>query len=318
MKTLHPVAMACWLLSGVVVAITGSPLTWVILILASVGVAMLSGDRRTFRLAILVSITTIVMRVILFGLTGHAPGTVLFVMPGFRLPAVLGGLLIGGPVHLEPVLIAMTEGSKLAAMVCLFGAAISSIGISGLTKLFPASFGEGAVVFNVAMSAVPQLASTMTDADESLRSRGVPRYRRIPRLFLPALAVSLERAVTLAISMESRGFGQRSASRAGSIPRMLGLLLGTAGAGGAAAGAGSWGYPVAAVGAALIGTSIPWRSVGRSRDSFRQQLIARPDVIVITAAISGAMLAIFADASMSPIAAAMASAPVWVRLGDRP
>ena len=135
------------------------------------------------------------------------PGTALFEIPRIQLPSWLPGIRIGGEVTLERLSSSLHEGVIIATVIALFGAANSVTSPHKLLRVLPARIYQIAVTLTIATSVFPQLISSIQRIRDAqyLRSGKKPR---ISSVALPLLEESLTRAVSLAESMESRGYGQ--------------------------------------------------------------------------------------------------------------
>jgi len=99
----------------------------------------------------------------------------------------------------------------------VFGAFNSVVSHSELVQSTPRAFYEIGLVVVVGLAFVPATLSAIHDVREADRARTggrVVRRGRLLRQVVPVLELGLERAVTLAESMDARGF-----ARAGSSPR---------------------------------------------------------------------------------------------------
>jgi energy-coupling factor transport system permease protein len=155
------------------------------------------------------------------------PGHVLFTLPSVALPHWTQGLSLGGQVTAEAVLNSADAGLRLAVLITVFGAANALAHPARLVRILPAALYELGVAVVVALTFVPQLAESLVRvrAAQRLRGRPLSGLRGLRGLLVPVLEESLERAIQLAASMDSRGYGRR-----GDQPRRLrqvtgGLLL---------------------------------------------------------------------------------------------
>jgi energy-coupling factor transporter transmembrane protein EcfT len=116
------------------------------------------------------------------------------------------GIRIGGPVTLERIQSSLHEALIIATIILLFGAANSVTSPHKLLRILPVSLYQVGVALTIATSALPQFVTSITRIREAqfLRNGKKPRVISIA---IPLLEESLSRAVHLAESMESRGFG---------------------------------------------------------------------------------------------------------------
>ena len=134
------------------------------------------------------------------------PGRTLFTITQIHLPSWMPGIRIGGPVTLERIQSSLHEALIIATIILLFGAANSVTSPHKLLRILPVSLYQVGVALTIATSALPQFVTSITRIREAqfLRNGKKPRVISIA---IPLLEESLSRAVHLAESMESRGFG---------------------------------------------------------------------------------------------------------------
>jgi energy-coupling factor transport system permease protein len=182
---------------------------------------------RSFGFFVRLGLVVIVVRVAVQVLFGAALGTTEIVhLPGLALPSWLAGVRIGGDIMLESVLLAFYDGLRLATILICVGAANSLASPTRLLKSVPAALYELGVSVVVALTFTPQLVSDvdrlrtarrLRGGDAPPRARGPSPPRRCP------LEGALERSVTLAAAMDSRGYGRR-----GSVPTRQRRIASTA------------------------------------------------------------------------------------------
>jgi len=298
---LHPGAWAIWAVATVAaVAITGNP-AMLVLIMALVGLvyAACRSDPlrdKAFGLALKVGLAVMVLRTVA-SLVGTGGGTtVLFRLPVRHLPTWAGGGGIGGPVTLELIARRTQEGLRITALLVVFAVLASAVDPGRLVRLAPGYLYEAGLVATVALTFVPQTLAGLTQVREAQRLRGRrPRgLRDAAGLMLPLLLTTLERSLTLAASMDSRGFGRRGAS---TLVRRTSSLLALTGAGAMAVGAfamlspGETPFPgriLAVVGAVTLILSTLLASRGRRPTRFRRETWEALDWIVAAAAVAAA------------------------------
>jgi len=172
---------------------------------------------RAFPLLLAVGTLFAVVRMLLTVATTHGVGDVLFTTPHFGLPQLLGGFTVGGTVELRVMLQSLAEGFAIVGVMGVFGAFNSVVSHSELVQSTPRAFYEVGLVVVVGLAFVPATLSSIHDVRDADRARTggrVVRRGRLLRQIVPVLELGLERAVTLAESMDARGF-----ARAGSTPR---------------------------------------------------------------------------------------------------
>lgn len=230
----HPAAWLAWLAAALVAvnALT-NPFALAVALAAMtvVAAAFATGAAsRTFSLSLKLGATFLALRVVLFGLTGHTGDTTLFSLPEVGLPSWLGGLTLGGSVTAEVVTHSLNEGLKLAAFLACFGAFLSVADVSRLLRLLPRFLAEAGLVVTIGVVFVPTIVRSAADIRDAQRLRG-HRFRGLRSslpLVAPVLATALERSITLAESMEVRGYGRRQAGAPGAEARARAVALGGA------------------------------------------------------------------------------------------
>ncbi len=172
---------------------------------------------RAFPLLLAVGTLFAIVRMLLTAATTHGAGDLLFTTPNFGLPQLLGGFTVGGTVELPVVLQSLAEGFAIVGVMGVFGAFNAVVSHSELVQSTPRAFYEVGLVVVVALAFVPSTLSAIHDVRDADRARTggrVVRRGRLLRQIVPVLELGLERAVTLAESMDARGF-----ARAGAGPR---------------------------------------------------------------------------------------------------
>jgi energy-coupling factor transport system permease protein len=201
--------------AGLVVSARRSPAPWA----------------NAYSLLLKLAALTIAITMVLQLLIGvRVPGHQLFRLPTVPLPSWLAGFTLGGPVTGEALLNAFTDGLRLAVLIACFGAANALAHPARLVRILPAALYEVGVAIVVAMTFVPQLAESVARVRRAQRMRGrtAAGLRGLRGLMVPVLEEALERAINLAASMDSRGYGRRAdqpaaARRAGAAALLIGL-----------------------------------------------------------------------------------------------
>ena len=237
--TFHPGAWVLWLCAAATVPLAmQDPFTTCAALIAIVAVAAglraRAPEGRSYALFLRLGLLFIAARVVLFGLTGHTGPTTLFTLPELRLPGWLGGFSIGGRVTGEVVAQAAAEGLALAAALVAFGAFLSVVRTYRVLRLLPRFLFEAGLVVSIALAFVPTLlrsAATIRDA-QRLRGHRFRGVRALRPLVVPILADALERSLTLADSMQTRGYGRHvdrdeSAAHAAAALGLIALAAGS-------------------------------------------------------------------------------------------
>ena len=117
--------------------------------------------------------------------------------------------MVGGPITLESLFFGLSSGLNLFAILLLFAAFNVAVETHRLLRWIPVGLFQAGVVVSIALAFIPQMISGLQSIREAQRIRG-HRFRGIRDLlplFVPLLTTGLERSLTLAESMEARGFG---------------------------------------------------------------------------------------------------------------
>jgi energy-coupling factor transport system permease protein len=149
----------------------------------------------------------------------------------FRLPP--NWPLVGGNITLEAVLYGLVSGLALWVLLLIFTAFNVTVDASQLLRLAPPFLYQAGVVTSIAVTFMPQMLASAKEIREAQQIRGhrFRGWRDMLPLLIPLLTTGFERAVQLAESMESRGFGgqlsgvtQRQSNRL-RLLMLLGLAL---------------------------------------------------------------------------------------------
>jgi energy-coupling factor transport system permease protein len=244
-RPLHAAAWWLWALGMAGAASrTTNPLV-LGLILAVVGVVVTA--RRTdapwassfgvfLRLALVVIVIRTAFHIVLGGVQGQ---TVLVTLPEVRLPEWAQGIRLGGEVTAEGLVGTLYDGLRLGVLLACVGAANALANPKRMLRSLPAALYEVSVAVVVAMSAVPQLVTSTRQVRRARALRGdtARGWRAIRSVLVPVLEDALDRSITLAASMDARGYGRRAGvpTRARHITSALvlaglgGICLGTFG-----------------------------------------------------------------------------------------
>lgn len=290
---LHPAAWWLWALGLTVTAsrTTNPILLGLIVAVVALVVATCRTDTpwgRSFRTYLLVGGWIVALRVVFRIVFGGGFGEhVIFSLPQLPLPESVG-FTIGGPVTLEALVAALFDGLRLATILICVGAANALADPKRLLRLVPKALHDVATAVVVALSLVPQLfmASARIRRAQRLRAARPTRRGRLRALAVPVLEEALDRSITLAAAMESRGYGRGVRRRAGAswllVAGVICLPLGLYGLLGTAPSGLSW----LALGTGVVagggGVALAGRGVVRSR--YRPDPWATPEW---TVAISG-------------------------------
>ncbi|SDB88348.1 CbiQ family ECF transporter T component [Streptomyces sp. AmelKG-A3] len=233
-RILHPVAWWIWALAlATAVSRTNNPLL-LFLVLAVLGYVVTA--RRTeapwargfvyylYLAATVVAIRVLFRAVFATGITPH--DHFLFALPHIPTPDWYAGIQLGGPVSLEALLSAATDGLRLACMLCCIGAANTLANPKRALRVLPGALHELGVAVTVAISVAPQLVQSVRRVARARRlragrSKGLTALRGI---VVPVLEDALERSLRLAAGMDSRGYG-RAGTASRRSRRVTGALM---------------------------------------------------------------------------------------------
>ena len=231
-RELHPGAWWIWALGlAAAAAMTLNP--WLLLIIVAVA-AIVVEYRRTdapwalsFGFYLWFGLLIVVIRVVFRIIFGGAMGTddpVLFSLPEIPLPEVARGIQLLGDVTQGAILSGLYDGMRLATIIICVGAANSLANPRQLLASVPPALYEVGTAIVVAMSVFGQLADSVKRVHKARKLRGEPGkgVRAVKRTLIPVLEDALERSLTLAASMDSRGYG-----RAGDTPKRERWTTGT-------------------------------------------------------------------------------------------
>ncbi len=308
-RLLHPVAWWLWAIGLATAASrTTNPLLLAVVIAVAAYVVAArreAGAASPFGAFVRLGLFVIAMRVVLSALLGGGvPGTtVLFRLPEVPLPSGSTNLRLGGPVSLEQVLAAAYEGARLAAVLACIGAANALASPRRLLRYVPATLYEIGTALVVGLTYAPQMVEDARRVRSARRLRGHDGRgpRELLRLVVPVLDGSLERALDLAASMESRGYGR--SVRRDARSRRLATVLTMLGLGGVVTGtyglldAGSpplLGLPVLALGSALAAAALLVGARRDPRSRYRPDPWSLPEWLVTASGVAAAGVVVVA------------------------
>lgn len=263
---LHPLAWWVWALA-LATALSRIVNPIAVLALAAAVIAVVLACRgpdrwgRAFRGYMIFASAVVVLRVLFHVLVGlDGGGAVLLDLPRIELPAWAGGIDLLGPVRAGGLLGALYGGLALGALLLCFGAANSlSDPIRALRSLPTALHPIGTAVV-VAVTLAPRLVTSAARVRRAQRLRGqaLRGWPLVRATVGPVLADSLDHALAMAASMDSRGYARSVSSRPDvSVALTLALAAAVVGTYGLLdAQAPSWlGLPMLLLGAAAAVTA---------------------------------------------------------------
>jgi energy-coupling factor transport system permease protein len=249
------------------------------------------------------------LRVLLTAVTTHGGPDVLLTLPSATMPDWLGGFTVGHTIEAPVVAQAAYEGFVIVGVVAVFAAFNAVVSHHELVQSLPRAFHELGLVVAVGVAFVPTTITAIHDVREAdrIRTGGRPvRRGRLVRQIVPVLENGLERAITLAESMDSRGFARGSATATERVAAWCGVvgLLALGGAFVALVGGEST-VAVALVIAGSVGVvgALVVASRGSTRVRYRPRRLTRADVAcmagVCLAPLALTVLSIAGDSSLT-------------------
>ena len=219
----HPVPALVWLLWALAAAasvqLAPNPLYVALVVVISALVVEAHAAEGplagAFPVLVLAGVAFALLRLVLTVATTHAGTDVLFRLPEATLPSLLGGFTVGGTVEGPVLARAAAEGWAIVGILAAFGAFNAVVSHYELVHAAPRAFYEVGLAVTVALAFVPSTIAAVGAVREADRARTggrVVRRGRLLRQIVPVLETGMERAVGLAESMDSRGFGHRPAT----------------------------------------------------------------------------------------------------------
>ena len=216
LRTTHPWAWWVWalcagvtsslLLNPLVLALIASALIMVVLARRSDGIWA-----RSLKFYLLLAAVIIGGRVLIrLFIGGTTSGTVLFSLPEVHLPAWAAGIRLGGPVSAEELVWAATDAFRLATILLCVGAANSLANPRTALKSVPAALHDISVAVVITLTVLPQLIASAHRVRRGRRLRGnsTRGIRGLASTLVPVVEDAVEGSMTLASSMEARGYGR--------------------------------------------------------------------------------------------------------------
>ena len=233
-RWLHPGAWWAWAL-GLAAAASRTTNPLILLLIIAAAAVVVEARRpsapwaRSVSFFVRLGVLVIIVRVLIQVLFSTSIGTTtLLDLPGVALPGWLAGVRLGGAITLESLLLALYDGLRLATILICVGSANALASPTRLLKSVPTALYELGVSVVVALTFTPQLVADVGRVRATRRLRGRPTSgpRAVAGSALPVLEGALERSVTLAAAMDSRGYGRRGELSARQRRLAAALLLG--------------------------------------------------------------------------------------------
>jgi energy-coupling factor transport system permease protein len=233
----HPKAWGLWLLAALAAAVlTQNPFYLLVVILAagldyrSLGRASLTA--RHWGTFLRIGLALVLFSLLFNLLTANAGDTPLFTLPALRWtitsPDQQSALLqIGGTVTLEGLVYSLTSALGLMAVLTVFATFNTLVDHYQLLRSTPRFLYQSAIVASIAVTFVPQMVVAQREIREAqaLRGHRFQGIRDLPPLFIALLTEGLERSITLAESMDARGFGGQPSEHPGRQELLLKSII---------------------------------------------------------------------------------------------
>jgi energy-coupling factor transport system permease protein len=314
-RSLHPLAWWLWALGlSVAASRTFNPLllgaiigvaTWVVLARRSD-----APWAQAFRLYVIAAVFVVVLRIVFKIIFGGGQGeTVLVSLPTIELPEIMAGIQLFGDITAESLLAGLYDGMRLATMLICIGAANALADPKRLLRSMPPALHEVSTAVVVALSVFPQLAESVIRVTRARRLRPGSDAKGVAALratIIPVLEDALDRALQLAASMDSRGFG-----RSGAADRRSSYISGTLLVGGLCAlGVGVYAVldgttprllagPLLVAGGVIGVAGIALSGRGLKRTTYRPDRWRLPELITVASGCTAAVL-VWASARVNP------------------
>lgn len=218
LRTLHPLAWWGWAIAiGIAVNATTNPLLLTLIAAAMLVVVLARRSSapwaRSIRAYLALAAVVIGVRMVFQIVIGaHSGTTVLFTLPELPLPAWAAGIRLGGEVTAEALVRSGYDALRLAVLLFAVGAANALASPRQALRSVPAALYEVSVAVVVALNVAPQLIESGQRVHRARRLRGESKTgpRAGLELGLAVLGDAIDRSLSLAAGMESRGFARTS------------------------------------------------------------------------------------------------------------
>lgn len=312
----HPWHALTWLVWAIAATaslqIAPSPLyVAVVIAVATLVVSVFGADSpyaRAYPVIVGLAALFAALRVALTALTTHGGPQVLVHLPSVTVPDWLGGFTVGDTIEAPIVAQAAHEGFVIVGVVAVFAAFNAVVSHYELVQSLPRAFHELGLVVAVGVAFVPTTITAIHDVREADRARtgGRPvRRGRLLRQIVPVLENGLERAITLAESMDSRGFGRGNPTaqeRAAGWCGVVGLLALAGAFVALVARESTLALVLVSAGGAGVVVAMVLASRASTRVRYRPRRLARADVALMAAVcvapVALAVLSIAGDESL--------------------
>ena len=221
----HTLTWVIWLVAAAVPAFTlRNPLYLILVVGASwivyLGLGQMSPVGRSWGTFVRIGVLFVAVAVAFIALSSHFGTLVLF-----RLPE--DWPIVGGPITLESAIAGAVNGLGLLTILAVFATFNAVVDHYQLLRATPAFAFQVGTVVSIAITFVPQMVLSAAEIRQAQRIRG-HRFRGIrdlPPLFIALLTEGLERSITLAESMDARGFGGQPSEHPGRQELLLKSII---------------------------------------------------------------------------------------------
>ncbi len=219
-----------WLLAAVVLTLnTRNPFYLLVLLLVVRLVDTVCGQSEAgIKLPLVrIGLVLLLFATVFNALIVHVGETVLFRIPG-------SWPWLGGPVTLEAAVYGAVNGVMLLTLLVTFTTFNNIVSTSEMIRLAPRALRDLAIVVLIAITYVPETMNQFNRIREAQAIRGhrVKSFRDWRPVLIPLLIGGLERAMSVAEAMVSRGYGSTTDTKQPYLVQLLllaGLLAGFAG-----------------------------------------------------------------------------------------
>lgn len=233
----HPKAWGLWLLAALMpVILTKNPF-YLVIAMAAIGLNyMILGQTspvaRQWRAFLRVGVVLVLFSIAFNLLFVSAGDTRLFTLPVLNWEFLtnsqqVASMKIGGTVTLESLVYGLANGMALMGVLITFATFNTLVDHYQLLRSTPRFLYQSAMVVSIAITFVPQLVVAQREIREAQALRG-HRFRGVRDLlplFVTLLAEGLERSITLAESMDARGFGGQPSAQADRLEWLFKIII---------------------------------------------------------------------------------------------
>jgi energy-coupling factor transport system permease protein len=202
---------------AIVAGVSQSALTQIVICLAALAAILMFREEapwsRSVKFYLFLAGFVIIARVlfrIVFNIQ-NPEDTTAFGLPGFTVNLGFGPPVeLFGAVGLQALIGGATDGLRLAAIILSIGMASSLANPRTLLKSTPSALYEIASAISVAINLAPQMISSLQRVRKARSLRGRSKgLGSMAGTVIPVLEDAIDSSLSLAASMDSRGFGRR-------------------------------------------------------------------------------------------------------------